>query len=222
MTKKNIEKATSYSFLGEGYFMLFHFTRKFVEKNGFLSDPLKGKFNGGFGMILYADYKQSDVGSYRALIFIPGQFKIGEKEFYSMTKVFVSSKEALEVGKNNWGITKELADFDVEDIDENTQKISVSKNSDEIVSFTFKSYNPTFPLSTKFIPNTYFSQIVDNKIYNNEFTGRGKAKFASLKDFSVNPSLFIDTTTIKHWATVRVDNFKLEFLESIMEEMNEL
>lgn len=220
MTEKNTKYPAPWNLSGEGYIMLFHFSREFVEKNGFLFDALKGKFMGGFGLVILADYKKSDIGPYRELLFIPGQFKMGVKDYYSITKVFTSTEESLESGKANWGIQKELAHFEIENLEDSTQKFSLTKDSEEIASFVFKSYNPKFPLSTRFIPNTGFAQIFENKLFVNKIMGTGKAKFASLKDFSVNPSFFVDTKGIKLWATVRVDEFNMQFCEGMVEEFS--
>lgn len=219
MSEKKSLPLDELSSSGEGYIMLFHFQPEFVEKNGFLFEHLKGNFIGGFGLIFVVNHKQSPVGEFQEIIFIPGQFKLQDKEFYSMTKVFTSTPESAEYRKSNWGIPAEAVHFNWEFFDDNSQKINVFKNEKESVSFSFKSYSPGFPISTRFIPNTNFAQVLEDKIFHTNIIGSGKAKFASLKEFSVHPSFFVDIQGIKHWATVRVDDFNLKFSESVIEKL---
>lgn len=102
---------------GWGAILLYRFERDFVAEQGFVPPDMLPNFVGGFGAVMLIDYRQSPVGPYRELLFIPGQFKQGRRRYYSITKIYVSTEASLVNGRANWGIPKELAQFSLEQID---------------------------------------------------------------------------------------------------------
>ncbi|HOS96166.1 MAG TPA: hypothetical protein PLU54_00795, partial [Deltaproteobacteria bacterium] len=73
---------------GQGCIALVRLSRDFVEEQGFVPDALKGRFAGGVGMVMYVDYRSSDVGPYREILFIPGMFDVGGRKYFSISRIF--------------------------------------------------------------------------------------------------------------------------------------
>src|SRR5262245_61022490 len=95
---------------GSGYILLYRwFPRDFVAVQGQVPPALAGSFKGGASAVMVVNYENSEVGPYRELLFIPGLFERG----FSITRTYVSSQASVDSGRANWGIPKQLAEFDV-------------------------------------------------------------------------------------------------------------
>ena len=74
-----------------------------------------GKPAGKHSLVMFVDYTESDVGPYRELLFIPGNYRFADgRRHPSIGRIYVSSQDSVESGRHNWGIPKELADFRVQ------------------------------------------------------------------------------------------------------------
>lgn len=195
---------------GNGYIIAFKFPKEFTEKNSFIPSSMKKRFSAGIGSVMLIDYNESAVGPYRELLFIPGKFKFPKKKIYSITKIYVSSKESVVNGKLNWGIPKELADFKIEHVAKNKERITVSKDNSIIMDVTLHTRGPTMPFFTKMFPLSLVQETVDN-IYYTQLHGKGKEKMAKIIDVSVNQKYFPNISKLKPLFTVKIENFKLFF-----------
>ncbi|KAI5858858.1 hypothetical protein BZA05DRAFT_366411 [Tricharina praecox] len=74
-----------------------------------------GTFTGGFGSVTILRYKDSPVGPYDELFFIPGYFSlppsVGGGSKLRITRIYVSSAASTYNGRRNWGIAKKVARF---------------------------------------------------------------------------------------------------------------
>ncbi|KAI0629143.1 hypothetical protein C8Q77DRAFT_1142361 [Trametes polyzona] len=72
----------------------------------------QGAFCGGRGSITLIRYTESPIGPFDELAIAPGEFvNPYQKPSHRVTRAYVSSKEAVLNGRNNWGLPRELADF---------------------------------------------------------------------------------------------------------------
>ncbi|RZK00390.1 MAG: acetoacetate decarboxylase, partial [Flavobacterium sp.] len=106
---------------GNGYVFLFHFSKAFVQEQGFLDDYQKDTYKGGLlglGTVMLVDYTTSDVGPYKELLFVPGRFSFNKPadNTWGISKIYVSSYYSVWNGRENWGIPKELAEFNIQKI----------------------------------------------------------------------------------------------------------
>ena len=97
---------------GDAYIWLFKFPRGFVERNGFLADWQRAALGATLGAVVLIDYRESDVDPYRELLFIPGRMKVAGRGVFSISKIYVSSPDSVANGIENWGIPKQLANFE--------------------------------------------------------------------------------------------------------------
>jgi len=65
-------------------------------------------------VVMAVDYEHSEAGPYRELLYIPGNFAFPEGRYRSITRIYVSTMASVVSGRANWGIPKEVADFDWE------------------------------------------------------------------------------------------------------------
>ena len=96
---------------GNAYIMVYKFSKEFVEEQGFLEDWQKDAFEGYLGTVMLVNYETSGVGPYFELLFIPGMFDFEGKNYFSISKIYVSSDDSVYNGIKNWGIPKEQAEY---------------------------------------------------------------------------------------------------------------
>ena len=201
---------------GKGYLILYKFKRGFVEQNGCVPKFLAGSFSGGFGSVMLVDYKESNAGPYGELLFIPGKFRFGGKKLDTISKIYVSTMESVVNGRVNWGIPKEQAEFSFEEIDDGTEKATVTVDGKIAAEFTLKSGKFSFPVSTKLLPFPLVQQY-NGKHYFTDFFGKGKGRLAKIAGIKINSALFPDVSLCRPIAVIRVDPFQITFPEAKIE-----
>ena len=192
---------------GRGHILIYKFNKDFVQNDCFLPPFLNYSFKGGFGAIMIVDYFESNVGPYQELLFIPGKFKYNGKKYYSITKIYVSSMESVVNGRENWGIPKQLANFNFND---DFSKISVDVEGVDIFNFNADYGSFKFPVSTKLLSFPLIQRYNKND-YFTKFSGKGKARFAKVKMLNSNPALFPDVKEQKRIFSLRIEDFNITF-----------
>jgi hypothetical protein len=194
---------------GNAYIMVYRFSKKFIEENGFLADFQLDRFLGYVGTVMLVDYQTSGVGPYRELLFIPGMFTFNWQKMFSISKIYVSSEDSVYNGIQNWGIPKEYADFEwVQNGD--AEHISVKLNDQVFFQATFKKKFISFPLTTSLFPLAVAQKLQRDLIITNP-TAKGKATFAKMTQVSVNKQFFPDLSKATPLTTLKVQNFEMNF-----------
>jgi hypothetical protein len=201
-----------WSLVGKGYIILIKIDPEFVKIKGFVPEALSASFKGRLGVIMYLDYISSDVGPYKELLFIPGMFSIGGKDHFSITKIYVSTMASVINGQNNWGIPKELADFEVvkEDF---IDRIRISKGNHLCAELHFRSYPLSIPVSTSIVPSWLHTlvHLHQGKKYITIPRARGSISYARFIGATIDGSLFPDFTQERIFCAARVPRFLMVF-----------
>lgn len=216
-----------WSLRGDGYMIFYKFSREFVEKLGFVPPELEGKFDGYLGSVMLVNYQSSPVGPYRELLFIPGKFKLDDKNGInnrpqSITKIYVNSAKSTQNGRENWGIPKETVVFRRNLVDKNfisgdTECIELlDTDGKPFFSITLRAFGLSFPITTAMMP-IHLMQNLNEKTYFTTPSGKGKAQFASIKDIKINSEYFPDLTLAKPLMVIKVSNFTMEFPDAVVQ-----
>lgn len=195
---------------GKGYIFIYKFKKMYSDENFFVPDFLKGKYCGGFGSVMLVDYVESTAGPYQEFLFIPGKFKFEEKKLDTITKIYVSTLTSVENGRKNWGIPKELANFEFEQIDKKNEKITIFVNDEKAAEFVIKSHSLKFPVNTKMLPFPLIQQYENKKFFTN-FFGKGKGRLSKVKEIFINKKYFPDISKCKPIAVIKVEPFSITF-----------
>ena len=195
---------------GKGYIFIFKFKKGFSDERFCVPDFLKGKYCGGFGSVMLVDYQESTAGPYQEFLFIPGKFKFENKKLDCITKIFVSTEVSVQNGRKNWGIPKELANFKFEQKDKKNEKIEITIGDEKVAEFEIESHSFRFPVNTKLLPFPLVQQYEDKYFYTN-FFGKGKGRFAKVKNAYINKKYFPDFTAYKPIAVLKVEPFSITF-----------
>ena len=200
--------------------MLFYrFPRSFVLEQGFVPEDLADSFLGLVGCVMLVDYRQSPVGPYRELLFIPGLFRTSRGRRFSITRIFVDSVESMDWGRRNWGIPKELAQFQWKRTGPYADQVQVNRQKEggpeqSMLEVSLRGVGPRFPISTALIPLNIYQRL-DGKAFEVSPRGKGMGQWASSPRLRVLSSDFPDISAYRPFAALRVSNFQMEFPEAL-------
>lgn len=199
-----------WSLTGNGYIFSYRLPEKFVREKCFLFDYQRDNYKGLLASMMLVDYHTTPVGPYRELLFIPGVFELLEKNTFSISKIYVSDANSVWNGIENWGIPKELCDFDFQALDERTDKLVAKRENTPFFEATIRRGSFSFPLTTAFLPLRITQQLRDEWVLTQP-SAKGKAYFGKLTDINVNAALFPDIAPFKPWGVLVVKNFTMTF-----------
>jgi hypothetical protein len=201
---------------GSGWIFVFTFEPWFLRTGGFLPPELEGTdgFEGQLGAMMLVDYRQSPVGPYRELLFLAGRNLRWRQHRFSITRIYVSTEESAVNGRENWGIPKQTAEFEVIPQKDGAQRVIVLRGGSAEVDLTVApgrglpvpALSLTAPPSWRTITQFRGGQPVETRI-----SGRGVLRPAKLLDFRSMPRLFPDVNQGKLVTGFRVEDFRLRF-----------
>jgi hypothetical protein len=189
---------------------LFRFPREFVERDGFLADWQRTALGSTLGAVMLIDYHQSDVGPYRELLFMPGWMKLAGRIMLSISKIYVSTPESVVNGIENWGIPKQLADFERVSCADGSECFRVAIEGRECFSAQLASFGPRFPLSTALIPIAIAQERRGDLVVTRPIV-KGSGRLCRVRDLRVAGSWFPDFARFRPIAVVAVKDFHMTF-----------
>lgn len=136
-----------WSLQGQAYIVLFHATRDMAP----VPPPLAGCFDHGTGALMLTDYEHSDVGPFRELSFIPGQFLTPWGRSRSMTRRWTTTEASRTSGAHHWGMPSQRASIDWS-IDDDPKTITLRDGEQQA---TFQFHRPgdlAMPITSVLIP----------------------------------------------------------------------
>lgn len=201
---------------GNGYIFIYHFPKEFVEKFGFLANYQQDSFTGDFiGTVMLVDYETSAVGPYRELLFVPGRMNFNKKKLFSISKIYVSSSDSVWNGNENWGIPKELADFNITKLTEKESIIEVMIEGKTFFKVHLRKHSFSFPITTKFFPLKLAQKLRNDLLITNS-PAKGKASFAKILDIEVDSVFFPPISQLKPLSILAVKDFEMTFPEPVI------
>jgi len=199
---------------GSGYVFLFTFEPWFLRAGGFLPPELEGAdgFEGQLGALVLADYRQSPVGPYRELLFLAGRNLRWRNHRLSVTRIFVSTEASAVNGRENWGIPKAAADFEVIRQEGGTERVIVLLGGFAKVDLTVTPARGfPLPAASLLAPPSWRTlvQFTGGQPVTTRMSGRGVLRPAKLLDFRTLPGVFPDVSQGELVAGFQVRDFRL-------------
>lgn len=200
---------------GRGYISLLRFPEGSAAQDAFVPASLAGKRSRSrTAWMMFVDYAHSDVGPYHELLFIPGSFPFEDgKRHLSISRIFVSSMDSVVNGRRNWGIPKDLAQFDVRYGEDGVDKISVRQDGEPIAELRYRSTPLPLPFSTALVPRAWrtLGQHRDGNAYIYAPSANGWIRPAKLLEAHSNPALFPNLAGVASPLSVAVPRFAMRF-----------
>ncbi|MCS6849481.1 MAG: acetoacetate decarboxylase family protein [Anaerolineae bacterium] len=195
---------------GDGFIWLFRFSRTFIERCGFMAEWQRAHLEHALGAMMLVDYRETNVGPYRELLFMPGRFDLGRTRTFSISKIYVSTEASVRGGIENWGIPKELASFARERRGDGSEAFSAALDGQVFFSAELMPFGPRFPISSSLVPLTVAQASHDDLLVTRS-TAKGSARLCRVREMRVDGARFPDVARIKPIAVIAVNDFHMTF-----------
>lgn len=196
---------------GTGYILLYYFRSHFVEEKGFMTALQKKSIGLTVGAVMLIDYHRAPVGPYQELLFIPGLFNFGGWRSFSVSKIYVSSPESQWNGQRNWGLQKELANFDIQEPGQGNSQWTVKSGEQPFFQATLSDRSPGLPFSSRLVPWSRLVQEVKSRLLLTSPTATGNLELATAKDIIADSAHFPPVQEERLIAAFKFQNFSMKF-----------
>ncbi|HMO38616.1 MAG TPA: acetoacetate decarboxylase family protein [Saprospiraceae bacterium] len=197
---------------GQGFILLYKFLSQIVDNEIITPSWLQKKRRLPWGFVMFVKYEDSPVGPYYELLLIPGWFRHDKGSAFAITKIYVSSEASVLGGRVNWGIPKELADFNWQANANGSTDIQVSVNEHKFLTTSIQASGWSFPVGTGLV-RIPLVQELDGQGFRVRFRGQGRARRARVGTMQTDAGFFADLQAIQPLISLEISTFHLEFLQ---------
>lgn len=197
------------------YILVLDLPRAELDASRFTPSALRSARSGRFAYAMFLDYEVSPVGPYRELLFIPGAFRYVDRRCFTITKIYVSSAASVAAGRRNWGIPKELAEFEVVygTGGERVDRLRVHVGGRQAIELALRAYPIGLPLLGSLVPAAMrtLRQTLDGQRFTFAPTGHGPMRAARVLHARIDPELFPPFSTAHVFAAVKLPRVDMQF-----------
>ena len=200
---------------GNGWIVALKLPAQHAAHDAFLPDELAGRGRSLASYLMYVDYAESGCGPYRELLFIPGAFPFGDgRRHLSISRILVSTWDSVVNGRNNWGIPKDRADFDVRQ-EGREEVVRVTSEGRELCELRLAAlrFAPPLPVHGGIVPAALrtLAQRFRGNTYYYAPEARGRVRPGRLVSWRFDGALFPDLSGAAVVAALRVESFRMRF-----------
>jgi len=203
---------------GSGWIVALRLPPGSPARDAFLPAELAGRGRSPASFLMYVDYAESGCGPYRELLFIPGSFPFEDgRGHLSISRILVSTWDSVVNGRNNWGIPKDRADFEVERpaSDGGGERIRVTSDGREVCELRFapSRFAPPLPVYGGLLPVGLrtLAQFLRGRTYYYAPEARGRVRPGRLVGWRFDARLFPDLADSRVLAVLEVESFRMTF-----------
>lgn len=204
-----------WSLSGEGLILLYRFPNAFVRQHGSLQPYQQENRRLNVGAVMFINYTDSNIGPYQELLFIPGLFHIGGRLSFSISRIFVSTYSSMQNGRFNWGIPKELAEFEFHKQVDGTLSCKAISGQQAFFEARVKPGSLSFPFSSKLLPFSRIIQQRQEELLLTSPEASGKMRPARLLKATAEASYFPPLQQLKPLACLYLPAFRMKFPAAI-------
>lgn len=200
---------------GSGWIVALKLPARDPAHDAFLPPDLLGRGRSLASYLMFVDYAESGCGPYRELLFIPGAFPCEDgRSHLSISRILVSTWDSVVNGRNNWGIPKDRADFDVRQ-DGRDEVVRVTSDGRELceLRLAMLRFAPPLPVHSGIVPAALrtMAQRFRGKTYYYAPAARGRVRPGRLVSWRFDGALFPDLSGAAVVAALRVESFRMRF-----------
>lgn len=203
---------------GSGWIVVLKLPPGAAARDACLPESLVGRGRGLVSYLMFVDYRESGCGPYRELLFIPGSFPFEDgRRHLSISRIVVSTWDSVVNGRNNWGIPKDRADFDVRRglADGREDRVRVEVEGRELCELRFARGRllPPLPLHAGLLPRGLrtLAQQLRGRTYYYAPQARGRVRAGRLLSWRFDARLFPDLSAAAVVAALEVESFRMTF-----------
>ena len=187
-------------------------------RDAFLPLGLAGHGRGLASYLMYVDYAESGCGPYRELLFVPGAFPFGDgRRHLTISRILVSTWDSVVNGRDNWGIPKDRADFEVEQgldggREDRVRVVSDGRELCELRLATLR-FAPPLPVQGALLPARLrtLAQSFRGRTYYYAPSAGGRVRPGRLLSWRFDADLFPDLAAAPVLAAFKVESFRMTF-----------
>lgn len=203
---------------GSGWIVALKLPPRHPAHDAFVPRELAGRGRSLASYLMYVDYASSGCGPYRELLFIPGAFPFDDgRAHLSISRILVSTWDSVVNGRQNWGIPKDRAEFEVErgGLGGREQRVRVTVEGREACELRFAGarFAPPLPVFGALLPERLrtLAQRFRGRTYYYAPAARGRVRPGRLLAWRFDGELFPDLAGAAVVATFEVQSFRLSF-----------
>ena len=203
---------------GDGWIVALKLPPGHPAQDAFLSPELAGQGRSLASYLMFVDYAESGCGPYRELLFIPGAFPFADgRRHLTISRILVSTWDSVVNGRDNWGIPKDRADFDVErgGAGGREERIRVTIDGHEACELRFATLRlaPPLPVHSGLVPSSLrtLAQRFRGRTYYYAPEARGWVRPGRLVSWRFDAALFPDLSGAAVVAALKVGSFRMTF-----------
>ena len=202
---------------GSGWMVVLKLPPGSPARDAFLPADLAGRGRSLASYLMYVDYAQSGCGPYRELLFLPGAYPFGDgRRHFTISRILVSTWDSVVNGRNNWGIPKDRADFEVTtDAAAREQCVRVTSDGRELCELRFGDlrFAPRLPVNGGLVPASLrtLAQQFRGRTHYYAPEARGWVRPGRLLSWRFDAELFPDLAGSAVVAALRVESFRMTF-----------
>lgn len=209
---------------GSGWIVLLRLPPGDAARDAFLPAGLAGHGRHPFSTLMFVDYAESGCGPYRELLFIPGVFPFPDgRRHATIGRILVSTWDSVVNGRNNWGIPKDRADFDVEDAGGRT-RVRVTSEGQEVAELRFEHsrWAPPLPVAAGWLPARWrtLAQRFRGQAYYYAPSATGRVRPGRLASWRFGSGLFPGLAGARVLLAQQVVSFRMTFPVATVVEAN--
>jgi hypothetical protein len=200
-----------WSLTGRGYILLL---RPPPDEDGSgAPDALAAAKRSGPALMMFVDYATSGVGPYRELLYMPGRFATGNGRHWSITRIVVSTEASVRAGRANWGIPKELADFDLQPAAGGGERVTVTRGDRTLAELELDAPGIRLPGGGGLLPASLrrMVQYWHDRRYVFTPAARGPVAWTALRALSTDGEYFPELGPDRVLAALAAPDFRLTF-----------
>lgn len=188
-------------------------------------DELMGGFKSAIKVMMWVDYQHAPCGPYQELLLMPGSVIVSDQRLMSISDIWVSSQRSVDDGRANWGIPKQLGDFEVVEnaaVTEEGVAFKVSTvEGESLLEMACQPMGPALPMNTGWIPGKFkgMGQLLDGKEFVFSPAGKGKVRAAKVVEITKSGGVFAGLGRKDVICAFVVSGFEMEFPVPSVREM---
>lgn len=197
---------------GDAFLVLTASTTEQNLADASINPSLRGVYNNLFNALVLADYRESPVGPFRELLYIPGRFRFGvDEERLCISRSYASSEVARVNRREHWGVPSALAPITRTAPRSDREEFRVG--DDGFASFAFETFGPDLPLNGKVIPRAFraFAQLEGDRTFLYTLAITGTMRAARFEPLGFDVTRFPDMSQREMVLAIKISDFLVEF-----------
>jgi hypothetical protein len=161
-------------------------------------------------------YRNSGVGPYDEVLFIPGMAKVGGRRAFSISQIYVTTGESVVNGRANWGIPKDHSEMRITHAATGEDTLEAGPDGHPFVRVVARPGGPRLPVNTAAFPLP-MAQLWQGQMYRIGLAVKASIRWLDVAQLWGDGVQFPSFAGIRPIAGCKLDDFEITFPTAIVE-----